>query len=230
MMLLIHGDNLTASRNYLNQLLVAAGQKNQEIVRLDGTKITLTDVKQALEAGSLFGQDKLIVVENLFSRLKSKEKEEIIDYVAKSSPTGNLYFWEAKIINLTTLKKFGPKLQIKLFKIPALIFQFLDAVWPGNQKTMLKSLKLLKSEQPELVFYLLCRRISQLIVAGDLGKAGLTKMAPWQQAKMLSQAQKFTLQQLTAFYQKLLTIDKQIKTGQTLAPLDYHLDLLIMAL
>ena len=60
----------------------------------------------------------------------------------------------------------------------------------------------IKKDSPEMVFYMLARRIRELIIALDLGKEGL-KGAPWQIGRLIHQAKNFTLEQLTSIYQRL---------------------------
>ena len=89
MVIFLHGDNQLESRNQLNSLINDAKNKDKEIIRLDGEKINLNDVIQALEASSLFGLEKLVITENLFSRRQSKQKKDIIDF---GSIGNNNYF------------------------------------------------------------------------------------------------------------------------------------------
>ncbi len=229
-MLLIHGDNLLASRNYLFQLLRKSKEQKEEVLVLDGETVKLEDLKQALETRSLFGQAKLVIVENLLSRKPATLKEKFINYFSSLKPSSSLILWEEKIIPASLLKKIGTLFTVKLFKIPPLIFQFLDALCPGNQSMMLQKLHQLKSEPPELIFYLLVRRMSQLILGRSLGQSAFVGLAPWQRAKLLAQSQKFKLEQLTSFYQKLLSVEKRVKTGQTLRSLLCHLDFLLAEL
>ncbi len=226
-MLLIHGNNQPAGRDFLQQLIVSAKQKNQELIRLNGEKCNLTDIIQALEAGSLFGQDKLVIIESLLSRISSREKDTIITYLAHTSDLPLLILLENKIITLSQSKKLGPKLTTRLFKIPLQLFYWLDNLVPGNQKLGLSLLHSLKTEAPELIFYMLGRRCSQLLIAREMGKPGLTKMAPWQQSKLVNQSKKFTTFQLLNLHQRLLNIDTEIKTGRSPMSIDWHLDLLL---
>jgi DNA polymerase III, delta subunit. len=78
MIKLLHGDNQLESRNELNRLI--SGAESKELIRLDGEKTSLNEIVQALESSSLFGMEKLVIIENLFSRRQSKEKKEIIDW------------------------------------------------------------------------------------------------------------------------------------------------------
>lgn len=229
MIYLLHGDNQVESRKKLTDIIEQAKEERKEIIKLEGLKVNFNQILISLESASLFGQEKLVVIENLLSRPKSKEKEKIIKYLKKETIAPDLVLWEKKGISGTTLRWFPKNWQIQLFKTPVIIFRFLDSIRPSNTREMLILLKeAVKKESPELIFYMLARQIRLLILAKDLGKKGLSG-APWQIAKLLRQTSSFTLKQLTNIYQKLLKIDIDIKTGQSLMPLDWHLDLLVAA-
>lgn len=206
MQIVLHGDNLVASRERLHQLIAQAKTRKEEIVRLSGDKVTPTDVIQALESQSLFGTDRLVVLENP---------------TQPPSTSGNLVIWCSKELSKTALAKYK-SFQAELFKTPKIIFQFLDSL----------SLKLLHqcltTEAPELVFYLLSRRISDLIVAKDTPQ--LLKQAPWQKQRLIAQASRFSLDQLLGLHQSLLDIDISQKTGSAITDLPTSLDLLLAKL
>lgn len=230
MIYFLHGDHQIASREKLNQLLAAARVDKKEVIQLDGVKINQNQLLQALESSSLFGQDKLIIVEGLFSRSPSREKDAMVKYLKKEAIEPDLIFWEKKSIPGTTTRWLPKNWQFEEFKTPVAIFKFLDSFKPKSEKILLTLLRdCIKKDSAEMVFYMLARRLHDLIIAKDLGKSGL-RGAPWQIGKLLHQAGNFTLEQLTQLYQKLLQIDTDIKTGQTLMPLDWQLDLLIVNL
>jgi len=222
-MLILHGENIVVSRQKLTDKL---NQFQGEIIRLEGEKINLTQLKQALETQSLFGQEKLIVIENFFSRPASKEKENLLRYIKENKPP-NLIVWERKTVDGRALTSFKFA-QIEKFVIPATIFKFLDSLSPQNKKNSLFLMhQCLKKDAPEMVFYMLSRQVRSLIIAADLGEKGLERMAPWQKGKFVRQAKNFNLQQLLDFYKKLSEIDWRQKTGQAAMPLASQLDLLI---
>lgn len=227
---ILHGDNTVVSRNHLNQLLKEAKDKNLEVIKLDGNTASLTDIKVSLETTSLFGQEKIVIIERLFSRQLSKEKKEILSYlIDEIDNLPSIIFWEGKEVTPANLKKFNNSLNSKKFKIPSLVFKFLDSFQPNNQKNLLAMLAGLKKGDTEFVFYMLARRLNQLLILKDLGPKGL-KIAPWQQYRLSGQAKNFTVKQLVSLYKKLLLIDTKIKTGETLIDLNYHLDLLLVNL
>lgn len=224
-MIIIHGDNQVESRRFLVEQTSQARLKDKEIIRFEGKKINLEQFQQALEAQTLLGKEKLVIVENL---LVKSPPISIITYLIKSQPK-NLIIWEGKEIGVTKIKKL--KAKARLFKLPPIIFKFLDSFLPRNNRQALKLLKqTIDQSSVENVFYMLARQIRYLIIANQLDREGLTGLHPFQQQKINAQAKKFKLSQLLTFHRKLLYIDWQQKTGQAPMDLAGQLDLLVASL
>lgn len=228
-MLIFHGGNLVTSRKRLKEEIDNFKLRFKgEVVRLEGDKLNLTQIKQAVESSSLFGKNRLIVIESFFSAPPSAEKQKIIDYLKKTSPK-NLLIWEGKKIDGRILVPF--KARLVQFDLTPVIFRFLDSLAPGNQKISLFLLhQCLSQDTPEMIFYMLGRQIRLLIIAADLGEKGLTQVPEWKRNKLISQAEKFGLTRLLQLYRQLLKIDWQQKTGQTPFDLASQLDLFIASL
>lgn len=225
-MIILHGENIVLSRKELDSLIK---DLPDEVVRLDGHRLSLADLKQAVESRSLFGKDRLVVLENHFSRRPSQEKEAILSYLKKNQPK-NLILWEGKTIDGRSLTAFK-RARVKKFSLTPFIFKFLETLRPGNQKESFNLLhRCLKQDPPEMVFFMLTRQIRSLIIACDLGEKGLTRLAPWQKSKLIKQAKQFRLEKLLWLHQQLLKIDFDQKTGQAILPLADQLDLLIASL
>lgn len=224
-MIILHGENIVASRKRLtNELEKFSGEK----IRLESSNLTLTEAKQALESASLFGQDKLVVIESLFSGRPSKKKETLLDYLKSEQPK-NLIIWEGKAIDGRKLVSFQ-KSKIENFKLTAVIFKFLDSLGSSKKISLGFLHQVINQESPEMVFYMLVRRISLLLIAKDLGPKGLQKMADWQKSRLVAQAKRFSLNQLLKCHRQLLEIDYQQKTGQSVTPLNSSIDLLVVSL
>jgi len=222
-MLILHGENINRSRRFLTEQKKNFGG---EVINLEGDKINLNDLKQAIESKSIFGEEKLIVVSGLFSRRPSKEKEELLKYCRQESPK-NLIIWEGKKIDGRLLRHF-PLARIEQFELTPIIFRFLDSFSPKNKKHSLILLhQCLTQDSPELVFFMLCRHVRDLIIAVDLGKRGLEQLPSWKQSKLISQAKMFGLEKLITLYGQLLEIDYQQKTGRSALSLASQLDLLV---
>lgn len=209
MITLLHGDDIGSSRNELNRL--RTGAKNKDVRSLDGRGLTDTALAQALESGSMFGGETLVIIENLFGKLGKKQKliarlAEII----KKSPA-DVIVWEDKEVGVTVTKSLG-NAKIQLFKTPIALFQFLDGVKPGNTKSVLTLFqKTLDTHAPELIYTMVVRRIRQLIQVAD----GMTPegLASWQVSRLTSQARSFTMNRLIDRYRRLLDMEYSIKSG-----------------
>ena len=225
----IHGDNRIASRNALHQEIAKArSQGTEEVIRLSGEEMVMTDLLQAVETKSLFGDKKLVVIENLLGRRPSKEKDGLIQYLKSTNLQTPIIFWEPKSATSSQLKNLPKNLHIMLFKISPKIFAFLDALSPGNFKEILKLYhQCLESETPEMVFYMLTRRVSQLLMAVLPAQTGNPDAADWQMRRLVGQGKKFTKESLIVIHEKLYAVDRSIKTGKNFLSLGSLLDLVI---
>jgi DNA polymerase III delta subunit len=223
----LHGENIVQSRKRLTEVLDKVRDNGLETVVLDGSRISLSEVRSALESGSLFGKTKLVVVENLLTSQKSKEKERIIEYLNKGKFDNDLIIWEPKEIKSASLLQA----QKEVFRLTPLIFRFLGTLAPRNTKESLRLLTELKqTEEPEMILYMLIRQFRFLILACDLGPSGMSELSSWQQKKFLAQSGKFKLEQLKDIYGKLLEIDFAQKTSGDAFSLSSRLDLLVSSL
>ncbi len=212
MITLLHGDDIEGSRNVLNSLKKSA--KVGEVRQLNGKSLDESTLTQALESRSFFGGDSLVVIENLLSTLgrKTKSIEGFTDILRKNEKQTDVILWEGKEITPGIVKNLGPSVQVKLFKLPVVIFQFLDGIRPGNTKTVLGlSQQLLQTVPAEVVFVMIVRRLRQLIMLRDnVAPEGLQG---WQIGRLTSQAKSFTMEKLVTMYKKLLDTEVSIKTG-----------------
>lgn len=223
----LHGENIVKSRQALLEIINQSRENNLEVEILNGQQLNLEQLRPALSSGSLFNTGKLVVVENLFSSQSSKRKEKLIDFLKKTKLDQDLVLWEGKEIKA----KLPTNFSVLPFKLPAIIFNFLDSLKPGNQKESLRLLEEVKiKEDEEMIFYLLIRQIRFLLSAKDLGEKGLNELQSWQKRKFLSQAESFSLEQLKRINQELLKIDYQQKTSQSPLSLASSLDLLVASI
>lgn len=225
-MLILHGDNLLASRKRLVEEIRAFRQKGKvEVIRLLPPRINLTDLKQALESSSLFNQDRLVVLEQLFSGRNSATKQ-IADYLSRHSDT-NVILWENKKLPATTISSLKARQQ--LFELPKVIYKLLDNFIPGNRRQLINLFQQTMTNQPaELIFFLLVRHIKDLIIVSD---AKSTASFPaWKTSSLSRQAARFKPADLTSIFKRLLDIEWGIKSGQSPLSLKYQLELLFCSI
>lgn len=225
---LLHGNNTVASRAELVRLVEKAKEEGQEVIRLDGGQAQETDLVQALESGSFLGKGRMVVLENFLNQ--ARKTTSFIDQIKRSQTAYPLVFWEGKSVSPATIKRLGQwRLSEREFKIPPLLFRFLDLVAPGRNEANLRLFRqVIVTESAELIFYLLARQVRLLLLAksGSLG----AEVPSWKADRLKRQASLFAEEELIGLYRKLLEIDASQKTGQAALPLSSQLDLLLASL
>lgn len=223
-MIIIHGNSVSQSRNHLNSELFK--HIKSEILRLDGSKMALENLKQALESGSLFGQDKFIIIEGLFSSLASKRKLELLSYL-KNQNADNLIIWEGKSIDGRSLTSFS-KHKIYEYKVPTVIFKFLDSFSPKTKTQCIGFFRQAANiDASESILYMLSKRIWELIIVSDSKTKDGLKLPPWRLSILNKQAVGFGINGMAPILQRLIDIEYNQKSGQSLLPLRSELELFI---
>lgn len=230
MITIAYGDDIASSRNYY----ISERQKSKYPVILDGGKLTLSDLMQSLEGGSLFNDERDIFIENFFSAKKTNTSfKDIAVYIDKQGAEANIFFWENSELSKTELSTFK-KTTTKLFKIPQNLFGFLDNVTPGNTGSVKQFHELLNQTAEELIFFMLVRQFRLLLAVSDLEAKNpideLKRLAPWQTGKLKNQAKLFGPEKLIIIYRRLYEIDSAYKSGKLPATLTQTIDFLLVDL
>lgn len=223
MITILHGENTIASRNELVKLITLAKNKNKTIERLDAKKLNLGLLESKLVKQDLFGTKISIVIEDLHSLPRSKNKTLLIELTSKSQV--DLMLWEKRKLTPAMLKKFS-QAKIFEFKLSNALFAWLDSL-SGNKKQLLFFHKALQTEDPHLCLVMLARQIRMLI---QVKETGTMAGAPWMVQKVKRQSQSFSLNQLLDIHSQLLTIDLKQKTSSNALELDQELDLLLLSM
>lgn len=223
---IFHGDGTVISRQLLQNAIAQDKSLGHEIRTLDGDKLAPADLDSTLATASLFSIE-TIVIENLLSRLRSKDKDACLESLAKYNGDKNILLWEKKEISKPNLAKLG-QAKISTSKAPTALFSFMESIEPGNAKQALELMhQVLESTEDIIVFTMLARQLSYLII---IKSATSPKFAPWQLGKLRSQASKWEGKQLESFIAQLLKIDLSVKTGATKLSYADHLDILLVSL
>lgn len=210
-MIILHGEDANKSYGRLITLIDEQKSKEVEVITLDATEIDITNLRQEIGSSGLFGSSKCIVIKNLLSGTKSKNKDKLVEVLNQETNHG-IILWENKGLTATLLKKF-PKAKSEVFAISPIIFKFLDSIRPNNTKNILLAWKNLQLEntEPEFVFAMVVRQF-KLLTQAKSGPAYI-KLAPYPTRLITQQATYFTLEHLLDLYQRLYEIDTKIKTG-----------------
>jgi DNA polymerase III delta subunit len=229
MILIIHGNDITASRNYYFE------EKNKltNPVFINGDGITYDQVFQGLENNTFFEENKELIIENFFGKNKANTNEfkKIVSYL-DTNKTSNVIFWENDEISKTALASFK-NATVKLFSYPQTMFTFLDNIKPDNSHALIKLFhELLSTMAPELIFFMITRQFRILLNQTDNSKQidEVKRMAPWQLSKFKKQASYFNGNQLLQTYNKLFEIEISQKTGKAVGSMEKSIDFFLLGL
>lgn len=221
MITILHGGDIVSSRKVLEA--IRASHDKQDTIILDAKKTDFSSLKLALETPAFFSHSRLVILENFFG---TNPKKESLDYLSSGEPLADLVVWENKEISQRLPAKLSRSAQIRLFKTPAVVFKFLDSLYPKNARDGLLLLhKTLEKSSASLVFYLLVRHVRELILVKSGQRKGL---AFWKLRKLLAQVEYFSFESLRKLYRKLLLIDLQQKTGQSRFDLIGELEMIVL--
>ncbi len=222
MLTIIHGDNLKDSRNFYFQLK----QSTLDAITLQGDKMTLTDLTEAVEGNGLFVENKDVFIENLLSKKHAgKELDILIDFLHKHNK-GNIALWEQKQLSKPQQKKLAGAV-FREFSYPQTLFQLLDALAPENSKRLIFLYhQTLQNIEPEIILFMIGKQIRLLLALKENSLTSISEinMMQWQKPKLIKQSKLFSTKKLLILHEKLFNFDWQYKTGNLTQPLPDTLD------
>lgn len=224
MIYLFHGDDTFNSR----QRLFNALNSYQQVRRLSKKEITTENL--ATFNTSLFSQieKKATVLEGLFS-LTGDTLKEMLRLISSLEKGTDVFIWEEKTLTPARIASLGKDVRSSVFKLPVMIFKFLDSVGESNPEILIKNLNAgLKTHPPELILFLLEKRFRDLLIAKISPE--LLKTSPWQKNNLISQSTKLSLEQIEQMYLKLIEVEWRNKSGQLGSSLENELFNLIIEL
>lgn len=226
MIRLLHGDNISASRDAFTK----QKKESDNPVSLRGGSFTLTDLAQIFEGGELFASSKDVFIEDLFNKIKKgNELETLTAYLIKQAEENSITIWEGKVLTKTQIALLKNP-QSQLFKLPTKLFSLLDALKPGNSRFLIAESHDVTAEiGEEILFSMITRHIRILLALKENSQIEeVKKLAPWQKAKMVQQASSFATEQLLELHSNIVTIDTSRKTGTNTLPLPASIDFLLL--
>ena len=222
MLTIIHGDNIKDSRDFYLQLK----QKMTEGITLQGDKINITDLTEAVEGSGLFVENKEVFIENLFSKRRSGKELDVLIEFLNNHLKSSIVLWEQKQVTKPQQKKLTGAI-IKEFAYPQTLFHMMDALIPLNgKKLVLLYQQTLQHIEPEIILFMITKQVRLLLALKENSATNITELSimQWQKPKLLKQSQLFNKEQLLSLHRKLFDFDWQYKTGNLTQPLPDTLD------
>lgn len=198
--IVLHGDYTFKLYERLNKFIEAAKKRGWEIVN-----------DEINQTPSLFNIERLTIVRK-YNLISKKDVPNILKI------PGTLVIYNEGTIPQTFLKELPKDTKVEEFKLPKIIWNFLDNI----------SVKLLheviKTEPIEFVFSILSKRFRDLYWVKTSPET--LPYQSWQIGKLKRQAQKYTTREVVQIINKLAEIDIKVKTSK--AELISELDLLLI--
>lgn len=215
--IILHGDYYEKTYDQLQFYKEKARSEGLEIIQIDLKK----DVSEQLVSKSLFEKEMVYILEDV-NKLTNSDFNWLNSYSKKIK--GNLIIIDRNKIKSNLINKFSISPKVEEFKLPKVIWNFLDSFYPGNSSACLKIFQDLKDNEPDVfVFALLAKHLKDLIIL-KLDKEVL-EYPKWRIAKLESQAGKFSLSDLKKIISEMSKIDIKVKTSNE--NLFHSLDFLI---
>lgn len=238
MLIFISGDNIVESRNKLSEVI----EENKNIGKptyADAAN-SIADFDEIIRAENLFQDKKIVIFEHFFKGKAPKWKTEI-DFKKLESDKNIYIFWEDSDLNIVGKKarEVANRKNIFEFKIPNLLWNFLDEIKPINvvtgfkPVTTIKNLRqILKSVDENYLFLMLVRQFRLLILSKEKYQDYPSdyKKLTFQKYKLAKQVSFFTSSQLFEAYKKLLEIEERQKTGNSIYNLKTELEKFLLFL
>ncbi len=206
---ILHGENQVLSRAELVRMMDVAKTRG-EVNTIDGSKISIADLHTALGSTSLFGDERTIVIERIWSQKSPSKKKELLTLVAQSPVS--VILWHPKKVTVTQMKEVSKvKPELKEFKVSMETWKLIDSLGSSDRKKILTSLhKSCQQDGAEFVFSQVVSRIRGLLLVANGGTPG---GAPFTIQKMRSQATSFLPDKLFTLHQTLVEQDRRLKTS-----------------
>lgn len=217
--IVVHGEDTAKSYERLKKFIATAKDRSWEVFYLDESSLSF---EENLSSSSLFGNERFFILTDI--KLLGKKQFEWLNKKC-AVLLGNLIIYFEGGLNTPFLKSLPKNSKIEEYKLPKLIWSFLDHIYPKNYKLVLKELhKIIEEEAPEFVFSLIAKLFRDLYwVKTD---APTVPYPSWRVGKLKIQSSKFNEDELKEIIEKLSLIDIDVKTGK--ADLTSELDLLFL--
>ena len=214
--IVLQGEDTEKSYKRLEKFTTEARNRNWEVTEiLPDSPLKATEI---VSTPSLFGSERLFILRDY--KLLNKNDLKVLQRF-----DGNFVIYHEGDLPAAFLKMMPQDFKMEKYDLPKIIFTFLDSLYPGNSSQSIKLLHdLVKTEPPELVFFLVSRHIRDLFwVKVDATSTGFPS---WKVGKLRSQTSKYSPELLKRILVSLSDIDSLVKSSKT--DLLSSLDLLIL--
>lgn len=220
MITVICGEDVVAARTFLTESLQKLEGEVQSVSADDVIELS----RQESQPLTLFTTP-VYLLENASKKITRKGSGDLYKAlltIAKNT-TITLYIWESGLSKRDIkTADLGP---VKEFKPSSSVFTLLDLCYPSNLHRFMSEYQALATPQTELFLHIMLTRHVRTLILVKAGEMP-PRMQSWQAGKLKSQAAKWDENKLLDFYEKLLSIEVQLKTGKLVSTVGEAVSLL----
>jgi len=224
-----HGDDTADSFAHYQAKLDELRAQNFTITSLDGKKDTLAALSDALDSQDLFAGPRALAITALFSRPKSKIRDEWCRQIAAADL--EVLVWADKKLTPATLKLF-PAAQVYVSCDQKAIWEAVALLTADNNNerfiTAVEKAIQQADSSSDPGIYLTATFLWQIQQLIDVS-LGHFHGAPFARTRLQNQAGRIGLPALYRLHQKLIELDFRAKTGQLSLPVSKELILILTA-
>jgi DNA polymerase III delta subunit len=204
---IIHGDDLAKLQLKLESVKAEAKKVGRQIRILSAGEV---NIAEELAKTDLFADEPLYIIAS-FAKIAPRELKFIVKNKEKVS--GSLVGYNEGLLGKSILNLLPREVKVEQYKLPRVIFKFLDSFYPGNGGVAVRILSTLsKKEPPEYILAILGRHLRDLYWA-RVNASSLPYKEDWRILKLLNQAKKFKKGQLQTIIADVAGLDVAIKTS-----------------
>jgi len=213
MLYLLHGENVSASREALVEL--KKNYSSDSVSVFDAKKFDENEFIRICQTPSMLSDRRLIVIEGKLQKLSTLNSQ-----LSTLSPTTDLVFWLGEELKSSDklfkqVKELGG--QIRNFReiVPKHVFGFLDALgYKNKKKAFLELHRLLdQGESPVYLLTMITWQVRNLLKVQS-AKGKVQNMHPFVLRKIRTQLKNFGEDDLVSIFRKILEAEIALKTTQ----------------
>lgn len=194
-------------------------------------ELNFAQIQNQLLSLGFFPDNQLFIFKNVFvNQVRvgkvSQNLDKILNLVKAQQVNSSFVFIEESANKLKYYKQYFPKAVYKEFKITLYLFYFLDNFKPQNLTKCLSYYQKAKQKNaPELIFYLLKRRVKELLALSTNSLQG--HYQSWQLAKLKGQLSHWSQAKLVKMYKAFYRMERGIKSGNSPMDTEKSLEILL---
>lgn len=215
-----HGEDVDGSYAAVTERVLVAKKNGLTVFKLDGKELDRERFFSLTAQEDFFAQGKLIVINDLLRRPKSKVRDQLIELLQDCEE--EIILWEGKKLTPAAEKLLG-RAEKKYFAEKEKIWAFLGTLTPPKTPKNAVWVQLYEETVRQSgTLYVLTMILWQLQQLLEV-EAGVFAGAPFRRASLEGQVRKFESGEIKALYNRLIDLDYRAKSGQLKLALDQEL-------